>query len=439
MKCVISNRIWLPVQLETREMLEECTHKVPLNDFARVLSTSRGGLPYRIIKTYTRPTKTIVSFPVGRMDLVEHLKEVEFVDKRADIPLPHFPEFTGKLRESQQDAVNYAARFGNIIIKAKPGWGKTFTALAIAAMLKQKTLVLMHTKALMEQWVVEIEKVLGIKAGIIGDQQYIIGDCITVGLIKSCHKNRMALSKEFGLVIVDEVHHLPAEQFSEFINVSYAKYKIGMSGTLERVDKTHVVIEDYISTYIFSAPEENTMEPVVHVINLPIHFDNYLAGSYAAKITELNQDPVFIKTLASICKTYETKGHKVLCVMERVTAIEHLARVADGIPYHYETPVEIKETAFAKIESGVKNILVGSMRIFYEGISENYLSALVLGVSTSGPPFEQVIGRILRNYPNKLTPIIVDVRIKGKSHAKQAGLREDFYEQKGWQVLRFEL
>lgn len=435
-KIILSNRIWIPKELETREIIEGCLHKVPLNEYEKMLSTARGGLPYRLIKTYTRPTATILSIPIGRMDLVPKGDDIEIVDKRHTVPQENFPQFSGQLRPSQQDAVDFAERYGNIVIKARPGWGKTFTACAIASKFKQKTLIVVHTIALMEQWIKEIEKVLHTSCGIIGDSQYAIGDFITVGIIKSVHKNRLHISKEFGLIVVDEVHHLPAEQFSEFINSNYAKYKIGMSGTLERTDKTHVVIFDYISTMIFSAPDENVMTPKINVITLPIDFNVY-TGNYAQKITQLNEDPLYIKCISDICKTYAKKGHKVLCVMERVLAIELVAAQCNAIPYHYSTPKSEKVTAFARMKSGEKNILVGSVKIFSEGISESYLGCLVLGLSMRGPPLEQVVGRVIRELEGKLQPIIVDIRMKGRSMAEAAAARDTFYENMGYEVVRY--
>lgn len=435
MKAIISNRIWIPKDCETKEMTDACTHKIPLSDYEAMLSTRRGGLPYRVVKTYTRPTANIISVPAGRADLIPN--GIEIVNKTFGEPLDNFPQFSGKLRESQQNAVDFALQHGNIIIQARPGWGKTFTACAIASAFKMKTLIVVHTKALLEQWVAEISKVLGTVAGKIGDETYSIGEFVTVGIIKSVFKHKMRLSKEFGLVIVDEVHHLPAEQFLGFINSNYAKVKIGMSGTLERVDKTHVVIYDYISTMVFNAPDENVMQPEVHVINLPIDFSAEFFGCHAEKITELNRDVRYVSAIASICATYAQKGHKVLCVMERVDAISYVSEKCNGVPYHYNTPKDEKAAAFGKIRSGESDILVGSVKIFSEGISENYLSCLVLGLQTSGPPLEQLIGRVIRENPNKPVPIIVDIRLEGRSPKKAAEARDEYYRRVDYKVTEF--
>ena len=439
MKCIISNRIWGDYSLGTRDVMDACTYKIPLSDYEAMLASTRGGLPYRVIKTYTRPAENVFSIPSGRIDLIPEVAEV--VDKRTSVPLLAFPEFkfSNSLRESQINAVEFAKTHGSIIIKARPGWGKTFTALAIAAALKQRTLVIVHTKKLLEQWVEEIEGALGIKPGIVGDSKYIIGDYITVSLIKSAHKHRLTLSKSFGLVIVDEVHHLPAEQFTAFISSSYAKHKIGMSGTLERSDNTHVLLFDYISRAVFTAPDENVMTPRVDVIHVPVDFDNIYGTTYASKVTELNNSPEWWDILASIVNRYVELGHKVLCLTDRTSSVNAVAAKTNGYAYCYDTPKDLKQKCMEDMRAGKGTNIVGSQKIFSEGISENYLSCLVLGFSVKGPPLQQLIGRVIRQHPGKKTPVIVDVVLKGRSHLKHLADRMAQYESAGYSVTEYRI
>ena len=438
MKCIVSNRLWLPVDAKcTKAVMDECTHKIELSKYEASLASQRGGLPFRIIKTYSRPTKDLLSFPVGKLTSMSD--DLEIVDKRVNHEMPDFPEFTATLRPSQQEALDFSAENGSIIIRARPGWGKTFTACAIAAKHKRKTLVIVHTIALLNQWVTEVKKVLNTTPGVIGDSNYTIGEFITIGLIKSLHKNKMALQKEFGLLIFDEVHHLPADTFIQFIDSNYASIKIGMSGTLERTDKTHVIIYDYISAKYFIAPDENVMTPKVHIVRVPINFDAF-EGAYAAKVSRLNEDPVYVRILANLCLAYATKSHKVLCVMDRVASSRYLAELigSRAICYTHRTDSNIKANAFKRMQDDA-DILVGSKQIFSEGISEKYLSALVLGCSVKGPPLEQLIGRIERLCEGKQTPIIVDIRLEGKTMSNAGSERDDYYDRKGYHIETFQI
>ena len=59
MKCIISNRIWGDSSLGTDDVKNACTYKIPLSDYEAMLASTRGGLPYRVIKTYTRPAENV--------------------------------------------------------------------------------------------------------------------------------------------------------------------------------------------------------------------------------------------------------------------------------------------------------------------------------------------------------------------------------------------
>lgn len=435
MKVVLSNRVWGTSELDAQEIRDACSHRIELSSYEAFMASQRGGLPYRMERTYTTPAPNVFSIPIGRIDLLP--KDTEIVDKRVSLPIMSFPAFTATLRESQANCVAFAERHNSCIIRARPGWGKTFTALAIAARLKQRCLVVVHTKKLLEQWVEEVEKVLGIRCGTIGDSKYQIGDYITVGIIRSVHKHRLSLAKSFGLVIVDEVHHLPAEQSKEFINSNFAKHKIGMSGTLERVDKTHVLIYDYISTSVFYAPDENVMTPKVHVIHVPINFDSIGGANYANSVSILNSMPEYQHLIAQVVNRYVELGHKVLCLCERTTIIDIVAAETNGFPYHYNTPKEQKEACFTKMRSGEGTNIIGSQKIFSEGISENYLSCLVLGFSTKGPPLQQLIGRVIREFNGKKQPVIVDIVLEGRTYKRHFEDRKAQYLEYGYDITEY--
>ena len=86
------------------------------------------------------------------------------------------------------------------------------------------------------------------------------------------------------------------------------------------------------------------------------------------------------------------------------------------------------------------HILYGAISIYKEGISENYLSCLVLGCPINNDPLlEQLIGRIQREHPEKLTPIIIDIILKGATAKKQARNRAGHYMRKGYKVTHLDL
>jgi hypothetical protein len=93
--------------------------------------------PPLVIKNMARVRSDLVSIPMGRLDLIP--EDYEIVDKRVTIPV-EFPTFKFELRESQQKV--HDELDDSCIINAWVSWGKTFTGLAIASKLGQKTLVI---------------------------------------------------------------------------------------------------------------------------------------------------------------------------------------------------------------------------------------------------------------------------------------------------------
>ena len=166
-KAVISNRIYLECNLELREKIsKELTYKImPRNP----------NDPPIIIKNMARVRENLVTIPIGRTDLIPN--EYEIVDKRIMVPVD-FPDFRYILRESQQ--VVYDELDDNCIVNAWVSWGKTFTGLAIAGKLGQKTLVVVHTVPLRNQWAKEVEKVYGFTPGIIGSGKFDIEPPIVI-------------------------------------------------------------------------------------------------------------------------------------------------------------------------------------------------------------------------------------------------------------------
>ena len=196
--------------------------------------------PPQVIKNMQRINTNLISIPIGRTDLIPD--EYEVVDKRVEIPVD-LPEFKFDLRQSQKDVYN--AIEDNGIINAWVSWGKTFTGLAIAGKLGQKTLVVTHTVPLRNQWAKEVEKVFGITPGIIGSGKFEIDAPIVIGNTQTLYRNLLTIRKAFGTVILDEMHHVSSPTFSRIIDSNYCRYKLGLSGTIERKDGKHVVFRDY--------------------------------------------------------------------------------------------------------------------------------------------------------------------------------------------------
>ena len=374
----------------------------------------------------------LISIPTGRMDLIP--KNYDIVDKRISIPV-EFPEFKHELRESQKKV--YDELHDSCIINAWVSWGKTFTALAIAAKLGQKTLVITHTVPLRNQWAKEVEKVFGISASIIGSGNWDVSGPIVIGNTQTLYRNLDKIHKTFGTLILDEMHHVSSPTFNRIIDSNYCRYKIGLSGTIERKDGKHVVFRDYFGNKLFQPPKENYMTPAIHIVPSEIRFQDGSRTPWANRVTALTNLEEYRHTVSMLAAAYAARGHKVLVVSDRVAFLKACTELTGdmAICVTGEVPHEEREALIDQILYGDKKILYGTQSIFSEGISVDTLSCLILGTPVNNEPLlTQLIGRVIRKKEGKVPPVVVDIHLKGNTAKKQASNRSGYYIKQGWNM-----
>ena len=424
MKAVISNRIYLEVTDEYKDFLsKELTYTIPSYNPTD---------PPLVIKNMSRIKSGLVSIPVGRTDLIP--QDYEVVDKR-EVIKADFPTFKFDLRDSQKAV--YDELNDNAIINAWVSWGKTFTGLAIAGKLGLKTLVVTHTVPLRNQWAKEVEKVYGFKPSIIGSGSFDTSGPVVIGNTQTLYRNISEIRRIFGTVILDEMHHVSSPTFSKIIDTNYARYKIGLSGTIERKDGKHVVFRDYFGHNVFKPPKENFMPPSVHILNSEVRFMDGARIPWANRVTALANNEEYRHTIALTAAAYAAKGHKVLVVSDRVHFLKACAELAgeDAICVTGEVSHEDREKYMSEIRNERKKILFGTQAIFSEGISLNNLSCLILGTPINNEPLlTQLIGRVIRKEENKRDPVIVDIHLKGNTARKQASNRMGHYMKQGYAI-----
>lgn len=424
MKAVLSDRIYMECSPALQNSIDkELTYLIPSHNPLD---------PPQIISNMGIIRKGLVTMPIGRTDLIP--ADYEIVDKRLMFP-EDFPDFKYDLRPSQQEVWDKVD--DNCIINAWVSWGKTFTGLAIAAKLSQKTLIVTHTVPLRNQWAKEIEKVFGIRASIIGSGNWDVSGPIVVGNTQTLYRNLDKIKKIFGTIILDEMHHVSSPTFNRIIDSNYCRYKIGLSGTIERKDGKHVVFRDYFGNTVFKPPKENYMTPTIHVVPSEIRFQDGARIPWANRVTALATMEEYRHTVSMLAAAYAARGHKVLVVSDRVSFLKACAELTgdNAVCVTGDVAHEDRETLVNEILCGNKNVLYGTQSIFSEGISVDTLSCLILGTPVNNEPLlTQLIGRVIRKKEGKIDPVVVDIHLKGNTARKQASNRSGFYIKQGWKM-----
>jgi superfamily II DNA or RNA helicase len=140
------------------------------------------------------------------------------------------------LREYQTSALNDLLYYAQGIYQAPTGSGKTITMLAVIAHLKQRSLVIVNKKELVQQWVERAEQFLGYTPGFIGDGRWEEQD-FTIAMQQTLWARRDELDwgdefwQKWGLVVLDECHSVQAETYDEIMQRFTAMYRFGVSAT----------------------------------------------------------------------------------------------------------------------------------------------------------------------------------------------------------------
>jgi len=425
-KAILAQRIYLSSNDTGLQasLLKELTYFIP---------KYREDLPPEVICNLRIIDEKNLSIPSGRVDLIP--EGYEIIDKRIH-KFVDWPDFNFTPRDDQQEIIDQVK--SSCLINASPAWGKTFTGIAIARKLRQKTLVIVHTQHLRDQWEEEVEKTLCIKPGIVGGTKRNFNSPIVIANVQKLNNiDSMEYNKEFGTLIIDESHHTPAATFSNLADRMHSKYKIGLTASKRRKDNKHILFPDYFSKTNYIADTHNSMVPIIHRLQLPISVRDG-PDSWAVKINELSSNSSYQKYISTIATAYATKGHKVLVVASRTDLLRFAKAITDRsvcITGEVKSS-EDRKALIAKIKNNEADIMFGSMNIFAEGVSVNELSCLVLATPMNNDPLlEQVIGRITRKMPGKLQPVVVDIRLAGNTVFNQGQLRDGYYLNNNYTII----
>jgi superfamily II DNA or RNA helicase len=155
--------------------------------------------------------------------------------------------FQGELRPEQKVAAKAMLAHETGVLSATTAFGKTVVAAWLIAQRGVSTLVLVHRRQLLDQWIERLATFLGmpLKAvGRIGGGRSRPTGLLDVAIIQSLVRNGVVDDRvaEYGHVIVDECHHLSAHSFEQVARQAKARFVLGLSATVARKDGHHPII-----------------------------------------------------------------------------------------------------------------------------------------------------------------------------------------------------
>ena len=202
----------------------------------------------RRIVDYVEVGPKFIRLPRGCLDDVRHLLQRFAIkpstnDQRfSGVPLS--VSFRGGLRPEQQTAASAMLAQDTGILAATTAFGKTVVAAWLIAQRGVNTLILVHRKQLMEQWTARLCEFLDVEEreiGRLGGGRRKLKGRIDIAMIQSLVRNGEVDDRiaDYGHVIMDECHHVPAPGFAQVADRAKARYVAGLSATVTRKDGQH--------------------------------------------------------------------------------------------------------------------------------------------------------------------------------------------------------
>ncbi|HCM37089.1 MAG: Type III restriction enzyme, res subunit [Candidatus Gottesmanbacteria bacterium GW2011_GWB1_43_11] len=373
-----------------------------------------------------------ITIPLGLLDQVmkfinQEQLQVEITDKRITTKPVSFPS-TIKLRKDQQQILHELLTFDRSILQAHPGFGKTMVALYLMKKRRQKTLIIVHTNTLLYQWHKRITEYFSLKkdeVGIIGDNKWNIGKKVTIASYMTLSRRGVKEIKDnFGFVIVDECHHVPANTFSTVVKQFPANYMLGLTATTYRKDKLEKLMFLYISNHTVPAKEQtpskqpelsSTVETqlLTRKTEFEIHskVDDFQEISRFTIVDDKRNNQI-TRDIAEVLAT----GAKCLVLTERLEHSEKLLELVrtktKGIHAAVATGVMTKkqrERITKRMSQERFQLLIATGKLIGEGFDWPAVSHLFLAFPFSWKGrLIQYVGRVQRNSEGKILAVVHD-------------------------------
>ncbi len=181
--------------------------------------------------------------------------------------------FRGQLRPQQQAAAEALLAHDTGVLSATTAFGKTVVAAWLIVQRGVSTLVLVHRRQLLGQWIERLSTFLGLnktQIGRIGGGRKKPSGVMDVALIQSLVHKGVVDDRvgAYGQLVVDECHHLPAFSFEQVARRAKAKFVLGLSATVTRKDGHHPIVFMQCGPvrYRVDAKEQAATRPFEHTV-----------------------------------------------------------------------------------------------------------------------------------------------------------------------------
>lgn len=341
--------------------------------------------------------------------------------------------FKGNLREEQIPATCEMLEYNTGVLSATTAFGKTVIAAKLIAERKTNTLILTHRRQLLSQWTEKMTEFLDIDEklpvsekkkgrkkkqsliGQIGSGKVHPSGIVDVAIMQSLNRDNEIKEwiKNYGMVIVDECHHVPAFSFEQILKGVHAKYVYGLTATPTRQDGHHPIIFMHCGPirYRVDAKKQAAKRPFDHYIiprltnfRVPLESEGRDQSIQRLYATIAVNEPRNDRIVEDVVNCFQNGGN-ALVLTERTTHVAMLAaKLRECIPdvISLTGGKGAKETreALRMVSSSPADrplTIIATGRYIGEGFDEPRLDTLFLAMPISWKgTLQQYAGRLHR-------------------------------------------
>ncbi|WP_252306324.1 TOTE conflict system archaeo-eukaryotic primase domain-containing protein [Streptococcus pseudopneumoniae] len=407
----------------------------PLQDKFNTLRKSLQTTSASPCRTQVLPT---ASFLVCSLIFIEY--EQGSVEDRRKVQRSIRVEFKGELTFEQELALSDMTSKENGLLHAETGFGKTVLGAALISERKTKTIILVHNRQLLDQWLDRLnhfltfeeeeatrytasgrEKVIGY-VGQYGGTKKWLSKLVDVVMIQSLFKleNSQSLLDEYEMMIVDECHHVSALMFEKVVAQFRGKYLYGLTATPERKNGHEPIVFQRIGEILHTADKRETD----FKRQLQLRFTSFghleIEKTKASNFIQLSDwiatDSVRNQLIIKDILDQVAEGRNILVLVNRIQQIDVFEKllkekeVDDCYIISGKTKVRDRTSLMETLEQLDKGfVLLSTGKYIGEGFDLPQLDTLILAAPFSWKNnLIQYAGRIHRNYKDKSLVRIFD-------------------------------
>jgi Uncharacterized protein conserved in bacteria len=340
--------------------------------------------------------------------------------------------FNGVLRDEQDAALRALLAFDNGVLSATTAFGKTVVAAALIAARKVSTLVLVNRRPLLDQWKARLAMFLRAdeKIGQLGGGKNSLGGMIDIAIIQSLARGDEVseIVRNYGMVIVDECHHISAVSFERVLKETAARYVYGLTATPKRQDGHHPIITMHCGQIRYNddaklqaqrRPFEHFVIPRFTSLRIPIEADGAVgaAPSIQKIYAEICQSESRNDMIAADIIEAAAAGRNALVLTERKSHVETLEKLLRGKAPAAITLVGGKSTKernaqMSKIDNVPADqplVIIATGKYVGEGFDAPRLDTLFLAMPIAWQgTLSQYVGRLHRLHDAKREARVYD-------------------------------